>query len=142
MGSISDKIESLRGELDKYLPEKPDISQKVLIIDDQHENLTAFKARFRRSATVYMAQNLDEALFCMRNEGIDIIFCDYRMPNMNGADVLSVIYKQYPKVKRVVLTAYDTLESKKEFREKSNTSQFIYKPYAYDDVFNAIFNIS
>lgn len=139
---MSNRIDELRNQVNKYLPELPDIAQKVLIIDDEFRNLRTFKSQFRRQAKVFTALNVDEALFYMRNKDIDIVFCDYLMPDVNGADILGIIAKHYPHVKRVVLTAYNTPETKKEFKDKSNTTNFIFKPYTFNEIFNSIYNVA
>ncbi len=139
---MSIKIEQLRLEVDKYLPQLPDITQRVLIIDDEFRNLRSFKADFRKQAKVFTALNLDEALFFLRTEKIDIIFCDYKLPKMNGAEILGIISKEYPNIKRVALTGFNTEKTRKEFRDKSNTTEIISKPYARSEVFNSIYSIA
>ena len=139
---MSDKIEKLRAEVDKYLPEATDISQKVLIIDDEFRNLRSFKSQFGNKAKIFTALNLEQALCFLKSEEIDIVFCDYLMPENNGVEVLSVIAEKYPHIKRVVLTAYNTPRARKEFKEKAKTTEFILKPYSYDEVFNTIYNIA
>lgn len=136
---MSSKIDKLRREVDKHLPDLPDITKKVLIIDDNFRSLRTFKSQFRKRATVFTALDLEEALFYMRSENIDIVFCDYIMPVIDGAGVLEVISKEFPEVKRVVLTALNTKEIKGKF-EKSNTTNFIFKPYSEKEVFNTIYS--
>ena len=94
MASMRNKINKLREEIDKYLPQAPDIKQKILVIDDDYRNLRSFKGLFRKQALVFTAENLEEALYHMRNNKIDIVFCDYKMPKMKGDDVLKEIVKE------------------------------------------------
>jgi len=46
MASMRNKIDKLREEIDKYLPQAPDIKQKILVIDDDYRNLRSFKGLF------------------------------------------------------------------------------------------------
>jgi len=139
---MSNKIDKLRREVEKYLPCTPDISQKVLVIDDEFRNLRTFKSQFRKRAKVFTAENLDQALNVLRSNKIDIILCDYRMPNKNGAEVLSEIIKEFPDIRRLALTAYSDAETRKEFKEKAKTTEFIFKPYSFNEVYSAIYSYS
>ena len=139
---MSKNISKLRDIAEGLLPPLVDIRQVVLVIDDEFRNLRAFKADFRKPFKVFTALNLDEALFFLRTEKIDIIFCDYKLPKMNGAEILGIISKEYPNIKRVALTGFNTEKTRKEFRDKSNTTEIISKPYARSEVFNSIYSIA
>lgn len=139
---MRNKIDKLREEIDKYLPQAPDIKQKILVIDDDYRNLRSFKGLFRKKALVFTAENLEEALYHMRNNKIDIVFCDYKMPKMKGDDVLKEIVKEFPNVNRVVITGYYTPEIREDFRVKSNTTDFILKPYSFEQLVDRIYNVA
>lgn len=124
---------SLIDELNKMIGQP-----NVLLIDDNVRNLSAFKSQLRRDANVFLAENKAEALFVVNNNKIDFVFCDYRIPIYNGADILKEIVEIYPTIKRFVMTAYYTPAMKLEFLHKSNTSDFIQKPYDISDIIRKI----
>ena len=99
----------LRVEVERYLPLKCPLYKNVLVIDDEVENLMSFKAMFRKKLNVLTASNLEDSLELLRNNDIDIIFCDYRfggVSGVNGADIMHEIVKEYPDIERVILTGY------------------------------------
>ena len=137
MNTMRECLENERVKLDGMLTELPLDDINVLLIDDEKQNLTAFKAQFRREAKVYTSDNIDEALKIVRTKKIDIIFCDYKFENgskLNGAEILQEINKEFPNIRRVVLTGYHDSYIRDEFKEKANTTDFIYKPYNEDEI--------
>lgn len=141
MIQIKEYINKCFNDLDVLLPEEVDQDPKILMIDDEQKNLTSFRARFRRDAKVFTASNRKEALSIIKNNDIDVVFCDYKMPIVNGADILKEIVDICPNIKRSIVTAYTDSYIKKEFKEKTNTFDIILKPYNYDDIISRIFGL-
>lgn len=131
----------LISKLDEILPKSRLGFTNVLVIDDKLKNLTAFKSQFRKDANIFTASNKEQALDVIKNNNIDIVFCDYRMPNVNGADILKEIVELYPNIKRSIITAYTDPDIVKEFKEKSNTEDIIYKPLKFEEILSRIFGL-
>ena len=116
--------------------------KNVLFIDDELKNLSAFRDQFRKKANILTASNKEEALSIVNNNDIDIVFCDYKMPRINGADILKEIVELYPNIKRVIVTGYYDSVARNEFKEKTNTDDFIIKPYSVDDILLRLFGLN
>ena len=116
--------------------------KNVLVIDDELKNLSAFRDQFRKDANILTASNKEEALQIVNNTDIDIVFCDYKMGKINGADILKEIVNLYPNIKRVIVTGYYDSVARKEFKEKTNTEDFIIKPYSVDDILLRLFGLN
>lgn len=137
MPNLRRYIKLLRAEFDELSPEVKCVTQNVLIIDDDKRNLKSFKALVRKYLNVYTASNLQESLDVVRNNKIDVIFCDYAMPITTGAEILEEIIKEYPDIKRVVLTGYNTPKHREEFL-RSNTDTIIEKPYTFNQIMDGV----
>lgn len=135
---MNERNKQLLLELNEILPKSKDNKYNVLIIDDEPPNLRGFKAAFRREHNVFTAMNKDQALDVVTNNKIDYIFCDYQMPINNGADILREIVGMFPNIKRCILTAYSDLNIVNEFKEKTNTTDIIIKPYSRYEVLTRI----
>lgn len=133
---MTDDNKLLIEKLKSALPERE--LKNVLIIDDETPNLTSFKANLRRFANVFMASNKEEAMKAVSENNIDYVFCDYKMPLCNGDVILGEITKIYPQIKRTVLTGFYGSEAIEDFLEKSNTIDFLTKPYNIDDVLSRL----
>lgn len=56
---------------------------RVLYVDDEVNNLQAFKATFRRDYKIFLAESAKDGRALLLNEEIDIIITDQRMPEIN-----------------------------------------------------------
>jgi len=83
----------------------------VLYVDDEQNNLLSFKAAFRREFNVHTAISGHEALEIVKNEDIDIIITDQRMPNMTGVEFLQNVIPIAPNPIRILLTGYSDINA-------------------------------
>ncbi|MCI0921322.1 sensor histidine kinase [Sphingobacterium rhinopitheci] len=112
---------------------------EVLYIDDEINNLLSFKANFRLSCIVHIAQSTVEAEEVLRlNPNIRIIFCDHMMPNELGINFLERIKVDFPAPIRILLTAYANMEILIDSINKGNIYRFIRKPWENEDILSAI----
>ncbi len=84
---------------------------KVLYLDDEADNLAAFNSSFRRIFDVSIANSVIEAAEILKNNFIEVIIADQRMPDMTGVDFFESIIKQYPNAIRILLTGYSDINS-------------------------------
>ena len=79
-------------------------NQTVLFVDDEVKVLKALRRLCRSEAfdTVF-AECGAQALEIMANQPIDLVVSDLRMPEMDGAELLSKIEALFPDVPRVLL---------------------------------------
>ena len=61
----------------------------VLYVDDEENNLIAFRASFRRHFNVFTAISADEGKKILNNNEIHVLITDQRMPRMTGDELLS-----------------------------------------------------
>lgn len=112
---------------------------KILYLDDEIHNLVGFKASFRLNYTILVAINSDEAREHLRkNPDIRIIFCDQRMPDINGVDFLEEITRDYPLPVRILLTGYTDVESVIDSINRANIFRYLRKPYLPEDIISCI----
>ena len=69
---------------------------KVLYIDDEENNLNAFKASFRRDFDIELAKSSFEAIKILEKFRVDIIISDQKMPKITGVDFFESILDKYP----------------------------------------------
>lgn len=84
----------------------------LLLVDDEANILKSLTRLFRPCGyKIHMAENGEDALQILRDEPIDLILSDMRMPNMNGAEFLARAAKRWPGTMRILLTGYADIES-------------------------------
>ena len=74
-------------------------------------NLISFKAAFRIHFDIYTATTAQEAVMhLITNEDIKIIFCDQRMPDITGVDLLEQLKSLFPLPVRIMITGYADID--------------------------------
>ena len=79
----------------------------ILVVDDElmMRNLME-KILVRDGYNVLTADSGDAALQVLKENPVNIVISDMKMPEMNGFDLLKAIKKDYPQVGMIMMTAY------------------------------------
>ncbi|MGH7278595.1 MAG: sigma-54-dependent transcriptional regulator, partial [Candidatus Rokuibacteriota bacterium] len=101
----------------------------VLIVDDEPRVLDAVEAILAAEFRVLRADGGPRALEILRAEEIAVIVTDYRMPGMNGVELLRESQAHAPDALRIVLTAYTDVDSLMEAINTGRIYHFIPKPW-------------
>lgn len=103
---------------------------KLLVVDDELDNLELLHRTFRRNYRVYRASSGQEGLECLQKNGeMAIIISDQRMPKMNGTEFLSLTTDEYPDTIRIVLTGYTDVEDLVDAINSGHVFKYITKPW-------------
>lgn len=101
----------------------------VLYVDDEVNNLNSFKATFRRDYKVFIASSGKEGLEILRNNPIQIVITDQRMPEMTGVDFLIEVIKEFPEPIRILLTGYADINAVIDAVNKGHIYYYLNKPW-------------
>ncbi len=102
---------------------------KVLYIDDELNNLHAFKALFRKDYEIFIAESAEEGTALLAQEQVHVIICDQRMPGMTGVEFFESILQKYPHPIRILLTGYTDIQAVVEAINRGQIYRFIDKPW-------------
>jgi len=79
----------------------------VLCVDDDASVLSALRRVLRAEPfDVLIASNAAHALASLRRNRIEVIISDQAMPGQTGAELLAEVGQRWPRIGRVILTAY------------------------------------
>lgn len=107
----------------------------LLFVDDETNILSSLKRLFRPLGyRVLTAQSGDEALALCRDQSVDLIVSDMRMPQMSGAQLLEKIHRDWPDMVRILLTGYSDMGSTIEAINKGRIYRYIAKPWDDGDI--------
>jgi DNA-binding NtrC family response regulator len=84
----------------------------ILILDDeaaQRDILTGYLKK--KGCKIYSASSGREGIEIIKNNPVDIILSDFKMPDLNGIEVLEQVKKLNPEISFVIVTAYGTVEN-------------------------------
>lgn len=113
---------------------------KVLYVDDEENNLAAFRANFRKDYEVITAISAVEALSILETNTAHIIISDQRMPHTTGVEFLEQTVKLYPDCIRLLITGQSDIEVVIEAINRGQVSKFIKKPWDWEKLSLAIDN--
>ena len=106
----------------------------ILIIEDgqsQREMLKDFLEGEGHSAAV--AGSGETGLAMVRKDHFDLILLDYKMPGMNGIEVLEAVKGINPEIDVIMMTAFGTIETAVGAM-KSGAADYITKPIDLEDL--------
>lgn len=103
---------------------------KVLVVDDEPDNLDLLHRTFRREFEVFKAASGAEALNILDAQGeMAVIISDQRMPKMNGTEFFSRTVESFPDTIRIVLTGYTDVEDLVSAINAGKVFKYITKPW-------------
>ena len=103
---------------------------RLLFVDDEQRVLNSMRIMFRRQFELFLASHGAEALDIVRDQNIDVIVADHRMPKMTGVEVLSKVRALSPRTVRILLTGYADLDAVEGSINESEVFRFLTKPCA------------
>src|SRR4051812_11164078 len=101
----------------------------VLVVDDEEDNLDAFRFAFRKSFTLHYALGGQAALEMLERLDPAVIVSDQRMPGMNGIEFLRRAKDRRPDTVGVLLTAYADLGVLIDAVNSGSVDRYIQKPW-------------
>jgi len=115
-----------RDERDKRYP--------LLVVDDERDNLDAFRFNFGRQFTVHFAQSGADALDIMRQEPIALVVTDQRMPGLTGLELLHEARKIRPRSLGIIVTAFTDVDVLIEAINLGHIERYVTKPWNRDEL--------
>ena len=113
---------------------------RVLYIDDEENNLEAFKASFRRQYEIYTANSAAEGLKILQSVNVQVIIADQKMPKTTGVEFFKSIVETYPDPIRILLTGYTDIDALADAINHGDIYRYIQKPWNDLELHNTIKN--
>ncbi|MEC1176882.1 response regulator [Metasolibacillus meyeri] len=112
--------------------------RNILIVDDQQGIRLLLNEVFKKEGyRTYLASNGIEALNIFKNEEIDCILLDMKIPGMNGMEILRELRLYSDKINVVMMTAYGEQKLIDEAFQLGATKYFT-KPFNIFEVRDAV----
>ena len=110
----------------------------ILFIDDEINNLHAFKAAFRFDYNITTADSAAFAEQWLQYNEVDLILCDQRMPGKTGVEFFATIAKKHPKPIRILITGFTDIESVIKSINLGHIFKYINKPWNEAEIRSSI----
>jgi DNA-binding NtrC family response regulator len=110
----------------------------MLIVDDEQEFLKAIVARLQaREFQAHGVGSGADALEYLRENPVDIVILDVKMPGMDGLDVLQEIKRRWPLVEVIMLTGHASVDSGIQGMQHG-AFDYVMKPARLDDLLQKV----
>lgn len=111
------------------------VPYSLLLVDDEPNILKAIHRVFRQeNYQIQTASNADEALKILSTCAVHIVITDYKMPGMDGAELLKRIKAAWPETIRIMLTGHADTGAVMGAINEGAVYKFILKPWNDDDL--------
>ncbi|MDY6844778.1 MAG: response regulator [Thermodesulfobacteriota bacterium] len=102
----------------------------VLCVDDEMNILNSLKRLLRKeNYRLLVASSIEEGFKILKENTVNVVISDQRMPVMTGSEFLAEVKEQYPDIIRVMLTGYTDVNSIMESINKGHIYKFLLKPW-------------
>jgi len=102
---------------------------KVLFVDDDERILNALKALFRDDYDVATSAGGEAAIEFLKDNPMQVVVSDQRMPGMAGVELLREVRKLAPRTVRILLTGYSDLAAMVGSINEGEVFRFVKKPW-------------
>ena len=110
------------------------MSHHIVIIDDEKSQVDALAGYFKKKGfTISAAFNGTDGVKIVENEVVDLVISDFKMPDMNGIDVLNNVKAINPEVSVIIMTAFGSIDNALEAMHAGATD-YLTKPVDLDQL--------
>jgi len=106
----------------------------MLIVDDEEDARLLLGRIFDQDYRVVAAGDGAQAQQILREQPVDVIVSDQRMPGMSGVELLAWTWKNYPETVRILTTAHDDLTAAIMAINQGRIHRYVTKPWDIDEL--------
>jgi len=112
---------------------------RILVVDDQEDIVVSLRDLLEESygAEVAAASSGPDAIVRLRAQPFDLLITDYRMPGMDGVELMEQARAIRPGLRAILMTGFDR-ELLGRFGERLAGEQVLRKPLAPDEFLEAV----
>lgn len=113
----------------------------ILVVDDEVDILDSLQLLLERSLSnvrVLTAESGPAAIQVLKRDPVDLIITDYRMPGMDGLELLAKAAKIAPLTPTVLITAFPDMELAIRAINEARVRSFITKPMQPEKILEII----
>lgn len=106
----------------------------ILVVDDEKNYLLVMADLLSETGyEVLTAESAAEALKIVRQNDLDLVLTDMKMPKVSGIELLAEMKRLYPDLPVIIMTAYGTVEKAVEAMKKG-AFDYIMKPFKNEEI--------
>lgn len=109
----------------------------ILVIDDDPIIRNLMRSILKEKSNVFAVETPSLAFKILKNEPVDIIICDFQLPEMNGLRVLEKVKEEYPDIEVIMISNSGDMDTVIGALRKG-AADFFKKPFTAAEIWVAI----
>ena len=119
--------------------EKPEIKPGILVVDDEPDvRVVLKKALSQMTDDIVVVESGPEAIKICLSRSFELVISDMSMPGMDGAELLGVLAKDYPSMRRIILTGYADLDQTLKSINEGRVNRYLTKPFTIESLIQEV----
>lgn len=110
----------------------------VLVVEDDPANRMIAEAVLTDRFHCKVVTSAEEAMAVIEDGDVTVLLADHRMPGKTGIDLCEWARKRYPKIQRILLTAYTDPSVTVDAINRGGVSRFLVKPCPNEELVMAV----
>ncbi|TMP75555.1 response regulator, partial [Pseudoalteromonas phenolica] len=111
----------------------------IMLVDDEIDILKSLKRTLRlQHYEVVYTDDPRQALGLIQEHKPHVLITDFRMPNMNGQELIQEVKKHDPSIECIVLSGQADYDDMKSLINANNTFKFLSKPWNNEELYTTI----
>jgi FixJ family two-component response regulator len=107
-----------------------DYRHTVLCVDDEVNILSSLKRLLRKEDyRLLTASSGEQGLDILKENTVNLVISDQRMPGMSGTEFLARVKEQYPEIIRAILSGYTEVDAIMDSINRGQVYKFLLKPW-------------
>jgi len=109
----------------------------ILVIDDDPVIRNLLRSILKDRTNVFAVESPSVGFKVLKNEVIDIIICDFRLPEMDGLKVLDIVKQEYPLIEVIMISDSGEMDTVISALRKG-AADYFRKPFSPNEIWLAI----
>lgn len=115
------------------------MTHKILIVDDEQHVIDGLKRILHHEPYKVLSANYaNEALQILAQGPVSVVISDEKMPGLQGAEFLAMVYQHFPDTVRIMLTGHANLDLAIRAINEGQIYRFFVKPCNGDELRHTI----
>lgn len=112
---------------------------RILLVDDERAIQNALRRVLRLDGyEILTADSAAQALEVLSQQTVDVVLADYRMPGMNGVDLLEKVRRSHPSTVRLMLSGQADLTHVIQGMNDGAVNRFLTKPWSNEVIRSSV----
>lgn len=111
---------------------------RILVVDDAATALDIISRNLTsKGYLVFTASNAVDAIKILESSAVNLVITDYKMPKINGLDLIRHIRENYYEIEVIMITGYASVRGAVE-AVKMGAEEYLPKPFTDEELYSAV----